>query len=565
MTLDPWLRAMSRRLSAEEAARVAVWTFVGSVGVTVVSAVGLAMLGRPDAARLLFVAPPVIALGVYGVRRWLVGSPAAAAARALDARFGFEERVATALWLGDGGEGSSFVEGDALRVLAAVQPSARSLAGVDPSSLPRRRRAVRRAGIALAVLVVGFFLIPVVPAWRGPVEGAGLDAAARAEEAKRVQEVARRLARDADELERALHRRGLERAQTLARRTASEGRRLGLSPPALPEALARMTALRDEARRSAQLWVGRPEASAGGAPADPRAFGRESALAEALSHLGARLHALSPAGLEADLDAVTKELEASLSEAREPKLDTDALETLAAQVQELEKLLEEIQQSLPEGSPINEELASLTKEQLELLARIGEELERLCKGSSPTDGKGCTPEEFASAAEALRGMKPQDLDRLLRGLQELEALDVLEGLLAEATQCMGGGEPKLLGSRLQGCLARLSAGGSMRSPTAGPKLGDGPGRASGGIGERGDGDGPGETPERVAGRLDPRGRLGKPVPFRGLPGPASPQADFDRAIGRAADDAQEALGRDRLPPDARPFVRRYFESLKERK
>ena len=69
--------------------------------------------------------------------------------------------------------------------------------------------------------------------------------------------------------------------------------------------------------------------------------------------------------------------------------------------------------------------------------------------------------------------------------------------------------------------------------------------------------------ERVRGQLDPKGDLGDAVPFRGIPKATDAKVAFDDAVDRAASAAEESLGRDLLPPDAKPIVRRYFEALRE--
>ena len=92
-----------------------------------------------------------------------------------------------------------------------------------------------------------------------------------------------------------------------------------------------------------------------------------------------------------------------------------------------------------------------------------------------------------------------------------------------------------------------------------------PGQGKGGEAKHGPDDGRETEGTKVKGRIDRRGNMGRGISFKGVPKHGEAGEEFAEAIKRAAQDAAESLGKDELPPDARPFVRRYFDSLKSGK
>lgn len=117
---------------------------------------------------------------------------------------------------------------------------------------------------------------------------------------------------------------------------------------------------------------------------------------------------------------------------------------------------------------------------------------------------------------------------------------------------------KVSSERLAEIMKRLSSVGGGRGGRA-----PAPGIGQGGEAPHGDDEGNKQNPDKVAGRIDPKGDLGDRLPFRGVPKAKDSRKAFDAAVDRAASAAEESLGKDVIPPDARAYVRRYFESLKK--
>ena len=99
------------------------------------------------------------------------------------------------------------------------------------------------------------------------------------------------------------------------------------------------------------------------------------------------------------------------------------------------------------------------------------------------------------------------------------------------------------------------SGGSVRNNA---------GTGSGGNKSVGADDGTAMEETRLHGQLDSKGNMGKGVEFKGVPSPGESKIEFDDAVKRAAGDAEDSIGKEEVPPDARPYVRRYFENLKKK-
>ncbi|MCC6574900.1 MAG: hypothetical protein IT462_14060 [Planctomycetes bacterium] len=165
-------------------------------------------------------------------------------------------------------------------------------------------------------------------------------------------------------------------------------------------------------------------------------------------------------------------------------------------------------------------------------------------------------------------LSEEDLEKILRELQEAEALEGLKEGLEGCKRGMGqggeDGEAERMRARMRATLRALARRAQGGRPGAGNEPGPDHGEASGGQAKKGPDDGRPEDPSMVKGALDPKGRMGKNVEFRGMPKPGETKAGFAEVVRAAVDDAEDSLKQDEIPPDARPLVRRYFESLKDR-
>jgi hypothetical protein len=98
----------------------------------------------------------------------------------------------------------------------------------------------------------------------------------------------------------------------------------------------------------------------------------------------------------------------------------------------------------------------------------------------------------------------------------------------------------------------------------------GPGRGQGGMGMGG---GPGFGPrprarddvalekQRARGKLSGKGEINEVIEFRGLPDEVEARAELVEMTRAAAQEAEEALGREEIPRRRREAVRSYFESV----
>lgn len=167
---------------------------------------------------------------------------------------------------------------------------------------------------------------------------------------------------------------------------------------------------------------------------------------------------------------------------------------------------------------------------------------------------------------SLEELSPEELEEILKTLQELESLRQLEEMIEAAKGRMAGESGDALDeleSDLDAMLERMRAARAPRPGQGG--MGNNPGQGKGGEARHGPDDGREIEGTKVKGRIDRRGNMGRGISFKGVPKHGEAGEEFAEAIKRAAQDAAESLGKDELPPDARPFVRRYFDSLKSGK
>lgn len=135
-------------------------------------------------------------------------------------------------------------------------------------------------------------------------------------------------------------------------------------------------------------------------------------------------------------------------------------------------------------------------------------------------------------------------------------LEGAKGRMAGEGEGLSPEERQRLESELRALLQRLGRGNGGMGPNRG--------QGEGGNAEKGPDDGRPDDPTKVDGRLDPKGNMGRSVRFKGVPRENEAREEFKQAVENAVKDAEESLEQDEVPPDARPYVKRYFEALKER-
>ncbi len=558
MKVDAALAVVRRRLRTEAGLRVAyAGATCGSVAAFVVLLASRVVSSLPDSAWLL--ALPIAAFLLGFVAGYVRRVPSAGeVAAALDVRLDLRERVSTAQYVREAGDelgdAAEFIQTQALRCL-------------DHKTAADVKRAFRlprdyAPGAAFGAVLVLFVALPWLPkhatAAPNPEMEARRDAATQS---RRVKESARRLEERATEIERAAEIHQLEEARRLARELRTEANRMAASPPQLKDALKSLAVL--------ELTLKRAQADAFGLEAGE--LGDETA--ERLSELARDLDQLDPQGLSLDLDAFKQqarlETERAAASGSSATVDQRGLRDLMRRLQEMTEQLEALREAAAEELA---EYESLSQEQLDTLAKLQKALEDLESrlGAANAGGRPLDADELKELLDQLGSLSADELERMLKALREA---DVLEAALRAVGECRGGcsgGSGALSDAELSAMLRRIGAGRSGGAGTGrganepGPGMG-GAGTGAGGQARRGTDDGRGEDPERVRGRIDPTGKLGRAVPFQGVPNPAEAKREFDETIGRAAAAAEEGLGKDLIPPDARAYVRRYFEALRDQK
>jgi hypothetical protein len=300
----------------------------------------------------------------------------------LDQRLGLRECTSTAVSLE---RDASFREGSPDWCTALHEQAAGRLRHVDRSLLRSafRMPALTRPALVIAAITLAFLLVPLVPPVI-TVASPALDrqeAARTAAETTRVREATRRLAARAEDLARVAEMSKLFAARQAARKVALEARRLSEAPPRRAEAMARLTSLAEDLRRSERDALGRT--------GEGRPFGLDGGLDGAsrldedtarLAELSRLLDELGVSDLQADLDAfraaMQAEAELARAEGRVPRVDIEDLEKLLDRVRRARRALEDLQGELASNPRLAELFSKLNAQQLELLRQIERELEK---------------------------------------------------------------------------------------------------------------------------------------------------------------------------------------------
>ncbi len=571
MNVEHAVRFAEERLRHARAGKAAVRAVVGAAGVVGVALVAAALLGRLGAVgrggalALALVLPMVVGVAVHLVVLLRGRSKGAARQRAaveLDVRLGLSERVSTARYLeerpDDAAGVASIVSGQAERALDDVGPD--RLREAFP--LPSGRPALVATAVLAAVALVAPAL-PVLGGFGGASDGTEVDPAVALKEKQEVREAARRLEKAAAEIERAAERAALEKARRAARKVREEAERLERDAPTKRDSMVRLANVGDALEKAKKDLL---EASRD----DPGEVLGAASPTGALEELARELSILDPEGLSTDLDALRDDLEQLGEPGAAPGERTLGLEErrrvrdLMDRTEEMRDAFERLRDELARRDA--ERYRSLAQEASERLGELLEELRRLDRlpgeGGEASEGRLLTSEELAALEEMLErlaAMSDEEFAELMEMLREMEGLEALACRLGECRGGLGGLGSSPGASRAASLLRRMAASGRQGGRG---EMGPNDGLGQGGAARKGPDDGRGEESTPVRGRLDPTGDLGPKIPFRGIPNPNEAKLSFDAALRRAAADAEESLGKDLLPPSSRPYVRRYFESLR---
>ena len=178
-----------------------------------------------------------------------------------------------------------------------------------------------------------------------------------------------------------------------------------------------------------------------------------------------------------------------------------------------------------------------------------------------------SPEEMEELAKGMESLDDAALEEMLKALAEAEGMEGVVSIVAAARKKLGGlGTAGEAEADMEGALARLEARAAASAGMGiGSKPGPQDGHAQGGAVSKAPDQGNPLAPDRIQGRLDPKGRIEKGKPFMGLPKSNTAGAELNDALRQAAASAEESLGRDAISPELRPVVKRYFEALQGEK
>lgn len=546
MTYGDLHRLASSRLVRGRAWGRSTTGFLWGAVVGGVGSVAHALAGWPVFWPLLFA--PLVALVAGGLALWSRGPSRDQVAHELDRRFGLKEAALTESWLEARGKPGEQDEGLAPLVSESLEEK---LSAITPRALreafPFPRRGAKVA-TALAVLALAALVSPRVPTLRAPdpaARRAKEQAAARRKEDAAARKLVAKVKKDASELEKLAARRKWEKL--LAASKALKTRAAGLEKqfPGAARAKVRMEAWSKEASKAITDALDGPGGTGRG-----RGDAAEGEDVEEMTAIARALESLDLDDLAGDMEEAARALRESAT-ARRGEADTDEhrsdldarrLEDLKERLESAARRLEELRKLLDAHPELKELLGGLTREQLEKLKEITQELDRLLKGmEADPSGAPPTPEDLKKLADLMKSLSVEDLQRVLDALREMEALQALQDL----AQAAASGAPLP----------------SLESLLQGLGSGMGPGRGTGAPRPKSETAKTEEKTERLRGRVDPEGQVIRRQRFRGLPRKVSTKEELNR-LAKLVEGAEEGVIRRRLSPSARPWVKRYFEALR---
>lgn len=300
-----------------------------------------------------------------------------AVAAAIDRELLLDERTSTATYAA----GEPAISKGRPDLLDALRGQAQaSLRSVNRSRLRRAFRLPRLHAPAWAFggMLLTFMLAPMLsPIVAARPPASQVDAERQQRESKAVREAARKLVKEAKELERIAALAKLDAARQAARKLAQLAERMVTRPPGRREGLAKLSKMSAELRRAVLGDSTTSKGLAGNKPGSP--FGPEP-IDEEFMELAKQLDALGAEELMVDLaafrDKLTAEAKRAREEGREPKVDIAELEDLIKRIREARGLLERMGEMTAADSQLADLFKQMSERQRELLAELQKELEK---------------------------------------------------------------------------------------------------------------------------------------------------------------------------------------------
>jgi hypothetical protein len=483
-----------------------------------------------------------------------------AAALSLDESFGLRERVTTALMLD--AESAASPAGQAL--LADVQHRVAPLRVRERFPVRLRRSALLLPAGALVLLLLLFFYRPLVQPVQADIpEALAHDPAAKEEVEKQLRQLLKKPERkktqtprskdlekmeaDLDRLARQPHETREDARKVVKEMTQAED----LMNKRERELAQRADALKAQMKQMARLEKKKDKPQEGPAKKldDAMKKGDLDKAREEMERLGKQLQA------EQEADQLRKKM-------KDPQLSEEDKKQMKEQLEKLQK----------------KELGQKQKEDLQKqLDDVKERVDRLTRGKEAEDRLREMERQGAMSKEELE----RELDQLKKNSEKMDEqtrkeLEQLAQKLKECQQCMKEGKEGEAGKKMEEAakmMQKLDPNGEgkelaeklqqlQQARQAVCRMLDGkPGRASG------------LRPESKEGKTDSkeewsRSQMDKgrmqvidTAPGDGFKGPRKP-AEINEEVKQGAQEAPEAIDRQRLPRSASDMARGYFEKLR---
>jgi hypothetical protein len=502
--------------AVETALRAAFWAvLLALTGILVARLFALPLLWQPAGAALAAGVIMAAALSAFLPRRSLLE-----AAAAVDDRAGWKERLSSALALPAPAHPMELALVEDVR----VRLRGRSVSRDFPFRAPRELRWTLPAAGALAAAC---FLVP-------PLDLLGL--AARAEEQRKEREAVQIAAEKLEKRVRHLEKdgRSLDRVkQAVQKMDALQAELSKTPPPERQEAMAMASKVADEIKKMQEE------------------LSRSAALAEKLQKAAAE----KGGGDAGELGRLL----------REGKLD-EAAQTLAR----MRNALQEGKLSPAEREKLRKQMEALQERLAKdpALSDLEKRLSRAMQGLGESDEQKL--DDLQQALSRLDGDLSES-DQLAQALQDLESLT--DALAKDQHRCPSCGQKSdgqggCMGKGGEGC-----PGGLGRGKGQGDSWEEGQGESEGGaFGQRGQGSG-GEAPETPSDfsteKTKVNSKLGKGTYMgayfmKGEPPKGAAGVEYAEVEKAYAEEALDALQKQKVPAAQKDFVRDYFDAIRAR-
>ncbi len=560
--LDRQLGRVRRRLFVQTLLAALAWGWTATLALTALWFLAQPyLLADAPAALRWYVLGSAVAAGTLGALAWAVlrAPSAVAAALAFDERFGLKERVTTALTLGP----LDITSPAGLALLADVNNRLAPLRVGECFPVRPPRSAALVPVLALLLVLLALFYNPSVP------QGDAATEPQLATEPAVKADIERKL--------RQLQKKG-ERKPAADKPKSDELQRLEAE---LDKLAKKPHETREQAREVVKDLT----------DVQDQVHKREKELAERADALREQMRQLDRLQKKQAKEGPARNLERALDRAdfKKAKEEADRLgKQLQAdeQADRLRKKIKEEKLTEEQKQEAREQLERLGAQELtgeqrqqaqQQLQDIQDKLERLTRGEEAKERLRQLHRQGALSQEQL----DRELDQLESNCSKLDdqtkkALEELAQKLKEARQCMKEGKDGEAAEKLKEageCLAKLDPEGECRALAQQRKdleaarlalcqaLDGRPVPASGRRPESKEG--PTGSVEDWAHSDFDKGRLQviDHVPGDGFKGPRKP-AEMSEDIRRAAQEAPEAIDRQRLPNSAGDMARGYFDKLR---